>query len=364
MKVDATFHTLFGAMLLECAYSGSGPDGWIQGVPPKGPDGRRLFPVPEAATNDVECYLSLSPYFAGYSHAFELFEDTQSCQLMTLLMTYRILGSSRVRLPITPESYENSMRTFADPLLIKSHSYDVNFANMKLNLYDATSAGIPLKVHTTRSALTAHFFLQQYALRRGDVVVTVEPGDTVIDGGMCWGDTSLFFAHLAGEEGRVVGYEFERNNLVVLNDNLSMNPDIASRIRVRNNAVFDTTGEELRFVMAGPATAMLAPDMVPAKGWEEIRVKTLNIDDLVEEEKLKKVDFIKLDVEGAELAALHGAVNTLRRFKPKLALSAYHRVEDMYVLTSYLRSLNLGYRFWLDHFRPSLQESVIFARVD
>lgn len=360
MQVDATFHAILGAQLLECAYSGHAPGGgWSQGLPAKNENGARLYLIPDAAESDVLNYLALSPHFPGYAQAFDMYEDMDSSYLMTLLVAFRIMGPSRVRLSITPESYEKAMRDFADPLLVEPRTHTVDFPALVLDHYNMASAGIPLQLHTTRSALTAHCHLEQYAFRRRGVVVTVEPGDTVIDGGMCYGDTSLFFAHLAGESGRVVGYEFEPGNLAIMADNFALNPGHAPRITVRHNAVWNVSGDEPRFALAGPATTVLHPGSETQLA--SMVVKTLTIDDLVAEEGLDRVDFIKLDVEGVELQALQGAVDTLRRFRPKLALSAYHKPEDMYALPGFLRSLDLGYRFWLDHFRPGGQETVIFA---
>ena len=68
-----------------------------------------------------------------------------------------------------------------------------------------------------------------------------------------------------------------------------------------------------------------------------------------------------MDIEGSELAALRGAVTTLSTFRPKLALSAYHRPLDIIDLATYLSGLNLGYRFYLDHFTDHLEETVLFA---
>ncbi len=91
------------------------------------------------------------------------------------------------------------------------------------------------------------------------------------------------------------------------------------------------------------------------------RVLSKSIDDFVAEQALQRVDFIKMDIEGAELKALQGAEQTLKAFRPKLAIALYHRADDFVDIPSYLESLNLNYEFFLDHFTIHLEETVLFA---
>lgn len=56
----------------------------------------------------------------------------------------------------------------------------------------------------------------------------------------------------------------------------------------------------------------------------ELEVLALTVDRVVDSLKLRRVDFIKADIEGAEPFALDGAKNTIRRFMPKMALCTYH----------------------------------------
>lgn len=63
------------------------------------------------------------------------------------------------------------------------------------------------------------------------------------------------------------------------------------------------------------------------------------------------IDYIKYDLEGAEKEALDGSLATIRRDRPILAISLYHRSEDLFVLPLWVHSLGLGYRFYLR--RPS-----------
>ncbi len=68
--------------------------------------------------------------------------------------------------------------------------------------------------------------------------------------------------------------------------------------------------------------------MRPETAHAAMRVPLTTIDELVAELKLARVDFIKMDVEGAEVRAIRGAHATLARFKPRLAIATEHSPED------------------------------------
>ena len=80
-------------------------------------------------------------------------------------------------------------------------------------------------------------------------------------------------------------------------------------------------------------------------GAEKVQVTT--IDAYAREKNLPHVDFIKMDVEGAELDILKGAATTIARFKPILALSAYHKLDDFWTLTKFIKSIRPDYEFAL-----------------
>ena len=93
----------------------------------------------------------------------------------------------------------------------------------------------------------------------------------------------------------------------------------------------------------------------------ESQATTTSIDEAVEKQNLEKVDFIKMDVEGAELPVLKGAAKTLKRFKPKLALSAYHRPDDFRRIPEFIKSVSPGYRLYLGHYSIHAEETVLYA---
>lgn len=63
-----------------------------------------------------------------------------------------------------------------------------------------------------------------------------------------------------------------------------------------------------------------------------------------------RASYLKLDVEGSEREALAGAAETIRRHRPKILLSAYHRSEDLFALPMQINSIAEGYRFYLRRF--------------
>ena len=75
----------------------------------------------------------------------------------------------------------------------------------------------------------------------------------------------------------------------------------------------------------------------------DLEVPTLSIDQLVAELGLERVDFMKIDIEGAEREALEGARETITKFKPRLLIDSYHMVDDAQVLPRMVAESGGGY---------------------
>lgn len=93
----------------------------------------------------------------------------------------------------------------------------------------------------------------------------------------------------------------------------------------------------------------------------KISIRTVAIDDIAGD---RTVGFIKMDIEGAEFDALHGAKNTIIRDKPLLAISVYHLQGDLFSIMDYLHGLLPEYRFLLRHYGALVDDTILYASVD
>lgn len=68
-----------------------------------------------------------------------------------------------------------------------------------------------------------------------------------------------------------------------------------------------------------------------------------------------------MDIEGAELQALKGAENIIRRYRPKLAICIYHKPEDLYEIPQFIKSCHSDYKFYIRHYTDIFSELVLYA---
>jgi len=92
--------------------------------------------------------------------------------------------------------------------------------------------------------------------------------------------------------------------------------------------------------------------------YRNVTAKTTKIDDVLNGEK---ASFIKMDIEGAELNALRGATNTIRQFRPQLAICLYHTPEDILEIPLFIKSIEPDYKFYIRHYTLCDGETVLYA---
>lgn len=71
--------------------------------------------------------------------------------------------------------------------------------------------------------------------------------------------------------------------------------------------------------------------------------------------------FITMDIEGSELAALQGAEKVIGTYKPDMAISVYHKREDLISIPQKIKSIDPAYQFYLAAYCPWAEEVVLYA---
>ena len=165
---------------------------------------------------------------------------------------------------------------------------------------------------------------------------TPTEGDIAIDGGAYDGATSAAFAKLGAQ---VYAFEMDAVNY----KNCAARLDgLESDITLENFGLSDKESSEKYFHI----------DTASRKNPNgNLTANFIDLDTYVAKKNLPRVDYIKLDIEGAELEMLHGAAETITRCKPKMAVSAYHKLEDLWTLATYIKSLRPDYEFEFRHYR-------------
>lgn len=296
----------------------------------------------------------------GLRHTYSLLGDERSRSAFASLLELRVLGPHHAPLRLTPGAYRSMQRYVNRKLRLERDTFDVSdpwFSPLSLYRVDV-DGGVPVTLHSHSVDVVSVFLCNQYSYC-GERRVGVQPGDVVIDVGGCWGDTALYFASLVGPRGKVFTFEFDPESLAVMRENLSLNPQLAERIEVIEEALWDRSGEALEFQAAGRMTA-ISDDagQTPASG---TAVQTITLDDFVQRAGLQTIDFLKMDVEGAELNVLRGARGSLARFAPRLAIAAYHYDDDLIRIPQAIDPQSHGYVLYLDSFSPVQEETVLFA---
>ena len=151
----------------------------------------------------------------------------------------------------------------------------------------------------------------------GDVVV--RRGDTVLDLGGNIGTSAMFFAELVGPEGRV--FTFEPIFHEVLSRNLRENG--IHNVEVVPAGVAEEPGE-ISFAVTDVGIDSRVVGNSGLGAHRERTCTVVSLDSWLAERKLARVDFVKMDIEGAEESAIRGASDMIARFRPKWSIASYH----------------------------------------
>ena len=167
----------------------------------------------------------------------------------------------------------------------------------------------------------------------------VQPGDTVLD---CGANVGVFVRKsLRLGAKKIIAIEPAPENLECLRRNFK-NEIEAGQVVVYPKGVWDK--DDVLTFNVDPANSAADSFVIKREGSHTIQVPLTTIDKLVDELKLERVDFIKMDIEGAEPNALRGAKVTLQKFEPRMSISVYHEPDHPVTVPKTAREAVPGYK--------------------
>jgi len=155
----------------------------------------------------------------------------------------------------------------------------------------------------------------------------IKKGDTVLDVGANFGQMSILFSNMVGENGKVHSFDADDWVYEIFNKNIEAN-NKTGKIIPHFGAVHNIAGETLIFPDQDfeeyGAYGAYGIDYNATKGRE---VKTITIDSLNIQEP---ISFIKIDIQGGDLQAMQGAINTIKKNQMPILFEYEYHFEEKY----------------------------------
>ncbi len=202
----------------------------------------------------------------------------------------------------------------------------------RLRCYRAKGVGMWIDVgHSPMSLLRA---LGLYELRKtAEIERRLAPGRVFVDIGSSEGDFALIAARIVGPTGRVHAFEPEPGNIATIEENVALNR--FDHVTVHGMALSDHDGEAELHRSSVSGWHSLLPGL-DHRDRDVVRVPVARLDSL----GLGRVDMKKIDVEGAEMAVLEGARETIARDRPVILLDTHPSLgADVLALQDYFATL-------------------------
>ncbi len=182
-------------------------------------------------------------------------------------------------------------------------------------------------------------------------ILTFNNHENLVDAGAYTGDSIMSFLETVNSSfDNIFAFEMDENNFFEMKKNLEKDK-IDPRIHLYRKGVY-SKNEKTPYISNAGGSVM---------GTDSNQyVEMVMLDEFLKD---NNISMIKMDIEGAELDALTGSKNIIKEQKPKIAMSVYHHLYDIWKIPLYLRNLNPEYRFKLRHYTNTVWDTDLYAYV-
>ncbi|MBI5001487.1 MAG: FkbM family methyltransferase [Euryarchaeota archaeon] len=229
--------------------------------------------------------------------------------------------------------YYNNFKDIDFQLSYKKGHYTVTFKDGIVIKFYNNPCGILTEI-------VKEYFLK-YKLKKGDIV---------IDAGAWFGPFAIYAASQIGPTGKVIVFEPDPLNYIDLKNNILLNN--LNNIVAINKGLWNTKST-LRFFSIGKYSGgshiLFDDSLKENKGYVEISV--VSLDEELKLQGISQVDFIKMDIEGAEIEAIEGSKNILQNRNTNLAIATYH-IRNGEMTCKKVEHLLKSYGYYVESLNP------------
>ena len=151
----------------------------------------------------------------------------------------------------------------------------------------------------------------------------IKKGDVVVELGSFYGFGTMKLSELVGEEGKIIAIEADRKNFQILNKNIQMN-NISNVITV-NKGIWSKSGNGMLYKIKNQGNS-LVPEFLKNNDQDQIEIDTL--DNILASYNINKIDFISMEINGAEIEALLGMEKILSQSRLRIVAAGLYEYNN------------------------------------
>ena len=232
-----------------------------------------------------------------------------------------------------------------DCVIVTPHNTDIMKAiHIQLNEMGIPDSSIVFYKNYIFASLESQYFEEG--------IIEYEKEEVFVDAGALNLGTSIEFINRCQKHGvqKVKIYAFEPNRGAFADCQKVMKNHLDYEIHLYNAGLWSSE-KTLYFIEGNTGNSRVSDEET------ELAIEVMALDHCVQE----KVTFIKMDIEGAELEALHGCKEIIKKYKPKLAICIYHKQSDLIDIPLYIKELVPEYKLYIRHYSNCGSETILYA---
>lgn len=213
-------------------------------------------------------------------------------------------------------------------------------------------------VNVLNAKLTGDFTLYEEIMSGSEYydpeIIQLSDDEVLLDVGAYRGYNILeFYKRTMGKYERIIACEPDSITLSILKNTIASN-DI-ERVEIHNKGAWHKTATlSFQDGLAGSSRILESDAVSPSN-------TSINVDTIDNIMNGRRVTYISMDIEGSEHNAILGAEQSIKKWKPKMAVCVYHKREDLFDLLLLLKSFVPEYKFFMRHYTNHQTETVIYA---